>query len=53
LAIRAANAGMFDLFLAVCPDEAPSYPSGREPEGPPSQSWKWQEPTSHVRPGPE
>jgi hypothetical protein len=24
---------MFDLFLAVCPDEASSYPYGREPEG--------------------
>ena len=44
LAARAANAGMFDLFLAVHPDEASSYLSGREPDGAPSQSWKWQEP---------
>ena len=44
LAARAANAGMFDLFLEVHPDEASSYLSGREPDGAPSQSWKWQEP---------
>ena len=44
LAARAANAGMFGLFLAVLPDEASSYLSGREPDGAPSQSWKWQEP---------
>ena len=49
LATRAANAGMFDLFLEVHPDEAPSYLFGREPDGTPSQSWKWQEPTSHNR----
>ena len=44
LAARAANAGMFDLFLEVYPDEASSYLFGREPDGAPSQSWKWQEP---------
>ena len=44
LAARAANAGMFGLFLEVHPDEASSYLSGREPDGAPSQSWKWQEP---------
>jgi hypothetical protein len=49
LATRAASAGMFDLFLEVHPDEASSYLSGREPDGTPSQSWKWQEPTSQNR----
>ena len=44
LATRAANAGMFHLFLEVHPDEASSYLSGRDPDGAPSQSWKWQEP---------
>ena len=44
LATQAANAGMFDLFLKVCPDGASSYPVGCEPDGAPSQSWKWQEP---------
>jgi len=33
LVTRAANAGMFSLFLDVCPDEASSYPFGREPDG--------------------
>ena len=46
LAVRAANAGMFDLFLKVYPDEASRYRFGREPDGAPSQPWKWQEPTS-------
>jgi hypothetical protein len=46
LATRAANSGMFDLFLEVSPDEASSYRFGREPDGAPSQSWRWQEPTS-------
>jgi hypothetical protein len=44
LAARAANAGMFDFFLEILPDEASSYLSGREPDGAPSQCWKWQEP---------
>ncbi len=44
LAARAASAGMFHLFLEVHPDEASSYRFGREPDGAPSQSWKWQEP---------
>ena len=44
LASRAANAGMFDLFLEFCPGEASSYPFGREPDETPSQSWKWQGP---------
>src|SRR5262249_29191834 len=39
LAGRAANAGMFD----VRPDAASGYQFGREPDGVPSQSWKWQE----------
>jgi hypothetical protein len=46
LATRAATAGMFYLFLEFCPDEASSYLFGREPDGTPSQSWRWQEPTS-------
>jgi hypothetical protein len=44
LATRAANAGMFDLFLEVHPEQAPSYPFGREPDGTPSKSRRWQEP---------
>jgi hypothetical protein len=44
LATRAAGAGMFDLFLQACPDEAASYRFGREPDGTPSSAWKWQEP---------
>jgi hypothetical protein len=40
LAGRAANAGMFRLFLEVCPDEASSYRFGREPDGAPSQPWR-------------
>jgi uncharacterized protein YidB (DUF937 family) len=46
LASRAANAGMFDLFLQARPDEAARYPFGREPDATPSQPWKWQEPAS-------
>jgi hypothetical protein len=44
LATRAANAGMFDLFLEACPDEALRYLFGREPDGTPSQPWRWEEP---------
>ena len=44
LATRAANAGMFDIFLEACPDEAANYQFGREPDGTPLQSWEWQEP---------
>jgi hypothetical protein len=44
LADRAVNAGRFDLFLKARPDEAPSYRFGREPNGAPSQSWRWKEP---------
>ncbi len=46
LAKRAANAGMFNLFLKTQPNQAPSYSFGREPDGTPSQPWRWQEPTS-------
>ena len=49
LASRAANAGMFDLFLEVRPDEAASYRFGREPGGSPSRPWKWQKPVSQSR----
>ena len=49
LATRTANAGMFDLFLKACPDEASSYPFGREPDGAPSPSWRWNEPANHSR----
>jgi uncharacterized protein YidB (DUF937 family) len=44
LATRAANAGMFGLFLETCPDKASDYLYGREPDGAPSQSWRWKEP---------
>jgi hypothetical protein len=43
---RAADAGMFDLFLEVRREEASRYPFGREPDGSPSQTWNWPEPTS-------
>jgi uncharacterized protein YidB (DUF937 family) len=48
LAARAANAGMFRLYFLdeFCPDEASSYPFGREPDGAPSQSWSWLGPAS-------
>jgi hypothetical protein len=46
LAVRAADAGMFNLFLETCPDEASSYPFGREPDGAPSQIWNWLRPAS-------
>jgi hypothetical protein len=46
LAVRAANGGMFNLFLETYPDEASRYRFGRDPDGAPSQPWKWQEPTS-------
>jgi hypothetical protein len=49
LAVRAANAGMFDLFLEACPGEASGYPAGREPDGARSQTWKWQEPAAQNR----
>jgi len=49
LAARAANAGMFYLFLEVRPDEASSYRFGRQLDGTPSQSWRWQEPPSQPR----
>ena len=48
LVSRAANAGMFDLFLNVYPNQASSYPFGREPDKSPSQSWNWHEPPSHL-----
>jgi hypothetical protein len=43
LAGRAANAGMFRLALDVYADEATRYRHGREPDGTPSQPWRWQE----------
>ena len=49
LAARAANAGMFDLFLKVRPDEASNYRFGREPDGTPSEPWNWQEPVNQSR----
>jgi hypothetical protein len=33
LALRAADAGMFGLFLEARPDEAATYRFGREPDG--------------------
>jgi hypothetical protein len=44
LAARAADAGMFGLFLEACPHEAPGYRFGREPDGTPSPPWSWSEP---------
>jgi hypothetical protein len=44
LAVRAAGAGMFGLFLEAHPDEAPAYRFGREPDGTPSPPWSWSEP---------
>jgi len=41
LVARAANEGMSDFAHL-----APSGLFGREPDGVPSQSWKWQEPAS-------
>ena len=49
VAARVANAGMLDRFLEVRPDEATSYRFGREPDGAPSQPWRWQEPTRQPR----
>ena len=46
LAVRAAGAGMFGLFLEAHPDEAPAYRFGREPDGTPSPPWSWSEPDS-------
>jgi hypothetical protein len=44
LALRAADAGMFGLFLDTRPDQAASYRFGREPDGTPSPPWTWSEP---------
>jgi uncharacterized protein YidB (DUF937 family) len=44
LALRAADVGMFGLFLEAQPDEAPTYRWGREPDGTPLPSWSWSEP---------
>jgi hypothetical protein len=46
LALRAADAGMFGLFLEARPDVAVAYRYGREPDGTPSPSWAWSEPDS-------
>jgi len=49
LALRAADAGMFGLFLESLearPDEAAAYRLGREPDGTPSPPWSWSEPAS-------
>ena len=44
LAARAADAGMFGLFLEVHPDEAARFRFGREPDGTGSPPWHWSEP---------
>jgi hypothetical protein len=44
LAARAADAGMFSLFLDAHPDQAAAYRYGREPDGAPAQPWTWSEP---------
>ena len=46
LALRAADAGMFGLFLEARPDDAATYRFGREPDGTPSPPWTWSEPGS-------
>jgi hypothetical protein len=46
LANRAADAGMFEVFLHAYPDEADRYRFGREPDGTPAQPWRWNEPIS-------
>jgi hypothetical protein len=46
LAARAADTGMFALFLERHPDQAALFRYGREPDGTPSQPWTWQEPAS-------
>jgi len=43
LAARAADAGMFSLFLDAHPDQAAAYRYGREPDGTPAQPWTWSE----------
>jgi len=45
LAARAADAGMFGLFLEVHSDEAARFRFGREPDGTGSSPWSWSEPT--------
>jgi hypothetical protein len=44
LAARAADAGMFGLFLEVHPDQANRFQFGREPDGTGSPPWHWSEP---------
>jgi hypothetical protein len=44
LTVRAADAGMFGLFLEARPDQAGAYRFGREPDGTPSPPWSWSEP---------
>jgi uncharacterized protein YidB (DUF937 family) len=44
LAVRAADGGMFGLFLEVQPDQAAAFRFGREPDGTPSPPWNWSEP---------
>jgi len=44
LAGRAADAGMFGLFLQVHPDQANRFRFGREPDGTGSPPWPWSEP---------
>jgi hypothetical protein len=44
LAVRAADAGLFGLFLEAYPSEAFDYRFGREPDGTPSPWWTWRPP---------
>jgi hypothetical protein len=44
LALRAADAGMFGLYLQVRPEQAAAYRFGREPAGTPSRPWFWSVP---------
>jgi len=40
---RAADVGMFDMFLRANPAQAPDYKFGRTSDGAQAQPWIWQE----------
>jgi hypothetical protein len=46
LASRAANAGMFDIYLRFNGEPKTTYAMGREPDGQRSQPWTWRVPDS-------
>ena len=43
LSLRAANAGHFDLYLKISPEQARTYAFGREPDGRPASPWGWRD----------